>query len=108
MLEITRIATDNLKKTYFVNGLGSYLVCKYNDDDFYVIYKKTTKNYLTNLTFKTLDDALQDLHDRQIDHSVYSDLCKDKHGTRAACTPQDWITFAYGTNQEIKKLMEAA
>lgn len=108
MLEITRIDTDNLKKTYYVQGMGKYLVCKFHDDNHWVIYKGTDKNKLSDKKFGGLDSALEDLHDRQIDHSVYSDLCKDKHGTRAACTPRDWDTFAYGTNQQIKKLMEAA
>jgi len=106
MLQITRIVQDDLKKSYYVEGLGKYLVCKYHDDNHYVIFKNTDKNYLTNLTFKTLDDALQNLHDRMIDHSVYSDLCKDKHGTRSACTSDDVEIFKYGTGEKIKKLME--
>ncbi len=63
MLEITRIATDNLKKTYYVQGMGKYLVCKFHDDNHYVIYKGTDKNLLSKEKFKTLDDALQDLHE---------------------------------------------
>ena len=108
MLEINRIATDNLKKTYYVQGLGNYLVCKFHDENHYVIYKGVDKNLLTKDKYKTLDDALQNLHDRMIDHSVYSDLCKDKYGTRSACTESDVEVFRYGTDQEIKKLMEAA
>jgi spore coat protein CotH len=104
MIEINRISSDNIKKTWNVTSLGNYLVVKFNDENNYVIFKGTDKNYLTKKKFNTLDDALQYLHDRAVDHSVYSDLCKDRFGTRGACTSDDFQIFQYGTDKQIKTL----
>lgn len=104
MITINTITKDNLKTTYNITTIANYLVVKYNDESCYKIYKCKDKNYLTKNKFITLDDALQYLHDRTVDHSVYSDLCKDRYGSRAACTVNDLQIFQYGTDKEIKTL----
>ena len=104
MIEINRILSDNIKKTWNVTTLGNYLVVKFHDENNYVIFKGIDKNYLTTKKFNSLDDALQYLYDRTIDHSVYTDLCKDRYGTKAACTSNDFKVFQYGTDNEIKQL----
>lgn len=106
MIQINNISSDNIKKTWNVSSLGNYLVVKFHDENNYVIFKGTDKNYLTKQKFNSLDNAIQYLYDRTIDHSVYSDLCKDKYSTRGACTSNDFKVFQYGTDNEIKQLFK--
>ncbi|MEK9913244.1 MAG: hypothetical protein VW580_04905 [Flavobacteriaceae bacterium] len=93
MIEINTIKYDNVKISYNVSTIGNYIIVKYYDESFYQIYKGTDKNLLSKKHFKTLDDAFKYLHDRTIDHSVYTDLSKERYGTKPASTSKNYQTF---------------
>jgi len=68
MLEVTKIETDNLKKTFHIKGLDNYLVCKFYKETHYIIYgieKGKDKNNLIKEKFENLDHAFKYLEDKE-------------------------------------------